>query len=93
MAPTTTKRFGLGKLNVALAATAVVLLVAATTCLASEEVGEMAEQRVGRVLSNSIRKLLFAVEIPIAQGRCSGVFTREMIPCYLQQYSPFSSLG
>ena len=39
------------------------------------------------------RQLLFSVDIPLAQGRCAGTFMREWLPCYVSQYSLFSSLG
>ena len=68
-----------------------VLVAASGACLAAEASGEAGNEASSQV--GFLRKLLFAVEIPIAQGRCAGVFTREMIPCYLSQYGPTSSFA
>ena len=72
-----------------LVAAALVLVACASGALASS--GN--EEAPGVVGGASLRKLAFAVEVPIAQGRCSGVYLREMIPCYLSEYGPTSSFA
>ena len=75
------------------------MLSLATVCLAGEANDMMETQSDGtasRLMVGPIRKLLQSfpsIEIPIAQGRCAGTFTREWIPCYISEYSILSSLG
>ena len=78
-----------------LALIAASLLSLAAFCLAGEAASlGSGEAEVTSTLGKvPIRKLLFSVEVPIAQGRCAGTFTREFIPCYLSEYSLFASFA
>ena len=64
-------------------AVALLALAASLQLIAAEETRKTPGQR----------QLLFSVDIPLAQGRCAGTFMREWLPCYVSQYSLFSSLG
>ena len=82
--------FRIGLPRYALLAFLVLLGALAAVCLASDDQAKDEESVLGL---HSLRKLLISIPIPIGQGRCAGTFTREWIPCYISQYSMFSSLG
>jgi hypothetical protein len=74
------------------------ILSLAAVCLAGEAKATVMETQTdgaAAALMGPIRKLLQfpSIPIPIGQGRCAGTFTREWIPCYISEYSIFSSLG
>mmetsp|Transcript_14984 Transcript_14984/g.28997 ORF Transcript_14984/g.28997 Transcript_14984/m.28997 type:complete len:90 (+) Transcript_14984:238-507(+) len=74
------------------------LLAIATTCFASDLSEQQHDEMLdGSTIGNNIRKLMLlqlpAIKMPIAQGRCAGTFTREIIPCYISQYSLLASFN